>query len=95
MIVTARRAVILVVGGLCIVASGFSFIGEVSGNQGLWTLGGVVGMSRWTIMAFALCGIGFLAAGGNGDSRRLDELEQRIARLEPKPPMTGGVVVRD
>lgn len=81
-----RRLLLLAAGLLLLGAALLSFIGEWTGNQGLWTLGGTVGMARWTILCFAICGVGFLAAGWNGETDKVRVLEQRLAALERGEP---------
>ena len=67
MILTARKAFR---GLLCVVVlmfCVFALIGEVTSNEGLWTLGGSVGMARGTIACFVLLALERLIDIWNGN----------------------------
>ena len=48
-----RRAAEKFIGSVVLgLLSVFAFVGDLTGNQGLWTMGGLVGMARPTYLCF-------------------------------------------
>lgn len=77
MLINLRRLVVVMLCTGVLLLCGLSAIGEVTGNKGLWTLGGEVGMARATIACISMLAVAILLlATGNGSG--------------PFRPLTGG-----
>ena len=64
---------------LVLVFCGLSALADLTGNAGLWTLGGAVGPARWTIAMVALLALALLAKrnGNGGPFVRAEEYEKK------------------